>query len=45
MTKKENESERTAGILTPFTATPNYAELDETLHTLDLQYLAHSTLV
>ena len=43
MTKLEIESEKEAGILIPYTLTGNYVTIDESLPTLDLQYLSQNT--
>ena len=42
MTKLEIERETEAGIVIPYTMTPNYIELDESLPTVDIQFLSRN---
>ena len=42
MTKLEIEKESEAGIVIPYTMTPNYIELDESLPTIDIQFLSRN---
>ena len=42
MTKLEIETEKESGILIPYTLTGNYVELDESLPTVDVQFLSQN---